>query len=316
MEDSYIDLDADVFADSLEIPMMRDVIEPEADGETGSTEMEATIPEDRVGGDPTAATSALLALRGATGGVGVTSLAIEMAHVMAQSGRGEVCLVDLDFGAGMLAHYLDATVTPTIDDLRAEPHRLDKTFVRSLLFHHDAGFSVFGSPGVAGGNDAVNPSSVLAALDTIASLYPVVILDVPRITRPWTEATLKAADRVCLLSELTIPSLHVTRQRIAELADWGIATTDVALAKYERRSFKASIRQSDAERALGQSVTGVLGLDSHVTTEAMNCGLPSGKVSHDSRYVKDVAALARELSPYFAERRNRTRKSRFWGRAA
>lgn len=318
MEDLQVDTEWDgAFAEDIAIPTMRGGCDDTQRSPVSTSEpARPDLPsgEDDADALAKAPTSSLLAFRGVTGGVGVTSLAIEMAHVMAKSGRGDVCIIDLDFGSGMVSHYLDATVSPSLDDLRTEPHRLDRTFLQSLLFHHEAGFAVFASPGVMGGNDAVNTNSVLAALDTLANIFPVVILDVPRLTRPWTEAALKAADRVCLVSELTIPALHVTRQRIAALNSWGIPKTDVVLSKYERRSFKASIRKGDAERAIGQEVTGLLDLDPHVTVEAMNCGLPAGKVSRDSRYVKDVAALARELSPHFAERRSRERVTKRWGR--
>jgi pilus assembly protein CpaE len=251
--------------------------------------------------------SLCVAFRGVSGGVGVTSLAISTAHIFAQAKRGEVCLVDMDFDLGMCAHYLDLGMSPSISDFQTDPVRVDKNYVRAMLGHHEAGFAVLGSPGAMGGNEQVNPQTVLQVLDVLADMFSVIIMDVPRLTRPWTEAALLAADRVCLVTELNIPALHVTRKRLDDFSAMGVEKTDVILSKYERRSFRASLRQADAERAIGQDVTAMIVSDAHVASEAMNCGVPATQAGGDSRLSKDISALARTLSPHFADRRRRKR---------
>ena len=287
--------------EALAIPDMPD------DGEIVDSAPVTAAPKtdmETSGGRPTCC----LAFRGVTGGVGTTSLAIETAHIMASAKRGDVCLVDLDFALGMCAHYLDIGQVPSIEDLNADPARVDDTYVRAMLAHHEAGFAVLGAPGEMGANERVNPAMILRMLDVLSDMYPVLILDVPRLVRPWTQAALLAADRVCLVTELTIPALHVSRLRLDELGALGVEKADIVLSKYERRSFRASIRRSDAEKALGREVTCVIGIDAHTPTEAINCGEPAGRVSADSRFVKDAGALARILSPHFAERRSRRRR--------
>ena len=254
-------------------------------------------------GEPPAGTC--IAFQGVHGGAGVTSLAVQTAYAFAQAKRGNVCLVDLDFAFGAVAHYLDIGIVPEVADFQVGPSRMDRNYFRALLSDHEAGFSVLGSPAAAGGNDAVDPATVLQMLDLVTEMFPVVVLDVPRLHRPWVEAAMLAVDRACLVTELTIPALHAARLRLDALNARAGHATDVVLSKYERRSFKASIRRPDAERALGQDVTGVIGWDPQSPLEGMNCGEPAGRIHADSRYTKDVGALVRTLSPQLAERRKR-----------
>lgn len=304
------DLSFDYSDDDLAIPHLGRGAMDDPEPET-ATASEATPPETDVpvadpeeGGERP---SVCVAFRGVGGGVGTTSLAITTAHLFAQAKRGEVCLVDLDFALGMCGHYLDMGVTPDVRDFQADPLRVDANFVRAMLGHHEAGFSVLASPGISGGNEIVNPATVLKILDVIADMYPVVVLDVPRLLRPWTEAALMAADRVALVTELNIPALHVTRQRLSELETMGVMQTDVVLSKYERRTFRATLRQTDAERAIGCKAAANITLDAITVSEAMNCGVPTTVAAPDSRYAKDAWALACHLSPHFAERRRKRR---------
>ena len=278
------------------------------------SEARADEPSDDGAGETVTATTPpkklCLAFQGACGGVGTTTLAIETAHIMARSRRGSVCLVDLDFETGALAHYLDATTQPQGDDLMGDPARLDAQYLKARLHAHEAGFSVFAPAPNIDGDMVTDPACVLAALDTLADMFDVLVVDVPRLGRPWTRAALLAADRVCVVTDLSIPALHLTRQRLEAMETIGVETADVILSKYERRSFRASLRINDAERALGRKVLGVVAADAHSATDALNCAVPVSVAARDSRIAKDIGAIARDLSPHYAERRSGPRRRR------
>lgn len=235
-----------------------------------------------------------VAFQGVGGGAGVTSLAVGVSQALAERGGG-VCLVDLDFELGACASYLDVEPGARLEDFRVEPGRVDATFARALLVEHPGGVHVLAVEPEAG---EANPHTVLAVLDALSDLFGTLVLDVPRRGGPWTEAVLRAADRTVLVSELHIPALHRARGRLEALG----AKADVVLNKYERRSFKASLRRADAGKALGRDVLGVVAVDPHTSAECINCGEPVGRLSPDGRLGRDVAALAEALVPAKAKR--------------
>lgn len=247
----------------------------------------------------------IFALVGATGGVGTTCLATQLAHEFAvrnasnQIGRRRpvdptVCLIDLDFESGACAHHLDLLPSLTIEDLCGPADQIDKAFTQALVSTHECGISLLAAPNTAGANARVNPHTVVAMLDAAAELFDTVIIDLPRYQQPWTRAVMRAVDMLGVTCELTIPSLHAARELLTMLSSTKSDNLNahVILNKFEKRSFKNMLRLSDAETALGRSVLTTLCLDPDTTREALNCGEPAGAIRPDSRYVKEVRKLA------------------------
>lgn len=250
----------------------------------------------------------VFALVGATGGVGTTSIATQLAHEFAVSAASAqrskrsptdptVCLIDLDFESGACAHHLDILPSLTLEDLCGSPDQIDRAFTQALVSTHECGVSLLAAPNTIGANACVNPQTVMAMLDAAAELYDKVIIDLPRYYQPWTMSVMRAVDVLGICCELTIPSLHAAQERLARLAALpnNSVNSQVILSKYERRSFKNTLRLSDAETALEQSIFSTLCLDPDTTREALNCGEPAGVIRPESRFVKDVRKLASAL---------------------
>lgn len=247
----------------------------------------------------------VFALVGATGGVGTTSLATQLAHEFALAEASQhiskrrpsdatVCLIDLDFESGACAHHLDLLPSLTMKDLCGPADQIDTAFTQALVSTHECGVSLLAAPNTIGANARVNPQTIIAILDAAADLYDTVIIDLPRYQQPWTLSVMRAVDVLGLTCELTIPSLHAARERLAQIANTanGAVNAQVILSKFERRSFKNTLRLGDAETALGRSILSTLCLDPDTTREALNCGEPAGVIRPDSRFVKDVRKLA------------------------
>ena len=271
---------------------------------SGSSTLENTpAPVAPAPADPDA--PVCLAFQGVGGGAGTTSLAIGVAQSLrTRTGRG-VCLVDLDFELGTCAGYLDVEPGARAEDFAVDPGRVDATFVRALLVEHPGGVSVLAAePGFL----AANPATVLAVLDVLSDMFGVLVLDVPRVWQPWTDAVLRAADHAVLVGELHIPALHRARGQLDALDAAGVKA-GLVLSKYERRSFKASLRRADAEKALARPVLDVVATDPHTAAECVNCGEPVVRLSPEGRLAKDVEALSLALVPARADAKSR-RKAR------
>lgn len=245
----------------------------------------------------------IFAFHGAVGGVGVTSCAIETAHAMLKTQRAagitdpRICLIDLDFENGMIADYLDITPGIRADILTGDPTRIDSAMTSAMITKHASGLRLLSAQSDLAGNSQVKAECVLALMDIAATMYDVIILDVPRLWQPWTHAALAAADRVCILTEMSIPALHRARARTESLEDRTSpnAPFNLIVSKLERRSFRNAITIKDAQNALGRGIAGSICIDLETPRNAMNCGEPAGSLSADSRYVKDITAIANDL---------------------
>lgn len=279
---------------------------PEPDVKNNApTELESNIDQPRQLSSTSG--SQVFAFMGATGGVGTTSLATQLAHEFAVSSeqkiRGlrpvdpRVCLIDLDFETGACAHHLDLLPSLTHVDLSGPATAIDEAFTHALVSTHESGISLLAAPNIIGSNAHVNPRTVLAIIDAATELYDTVILDMPRHRQAWTLPIMQVVDVLGVTCELNIPSLHATREVLSQINQDtnNQVNAEVIIGKYERRSFKNKLKLSDVETALERNVFATICQDPDTIREALNCGEPAGALKSDSRFVKDVRMIAERL---------------------
>jgi len=119
----------------------------------------------------------------AVGGAGVTTLAIQTALLLlnsGQRGRPTTCLVDLDFQHGACAHYLDIEPRLDLKEIEPRPERLDRQLLEIMLSHHATGLEVIAAPNRPAEMRTFDPDMVTRLLDLVSSHFDYVVIDMPR----------------------------------------------------------------------------------------------------------------------------------------
>ena len=147
----------------------------------------------------------------AKGGVGTTSLAVNMAVLLAAQSTRPVGLLDLDVEFGDSAVYLNLHPNQTLADLKAAPG----THVDEALFE---GFvTETGSIRLVVGADLperawlVTLPAIQLAIDRLSATCQYVLIDAPASFSERTLTALDTADLICLVTSASLPSLKATR---------------------------------------------------------------------------------------------------------
>ena len=90
--------------------------------------------------------SAVIAVAGATGGVGATSLAVNLGCILASDSRNTVALVDIDLCLGDADVFLDTIPDYTLVDVAQNVTRLDFTLLKRSLTKHASGLYLLPRP--------------------------------------------------------------------------------------------------------------------------------------------------------------------------
>ena len=90
--------------------------------------------------------SLAVAIVGSRGGVGCTSLAVNLGCNLAQQKNHNVALIDLDLALGDSDVALDLLPDYTLADVAMNIDRLDMTFLRRSLCKHSSGLSLLPHP--------------------------------------------------------------------------------------------------------------------------------------------------------------------------
>ena len=167
-------------------------------------------------GDGVTAQGRVVGFLGARGGVGVTTLAINTAWIMAEKLSRRTSLVDMDIYSGNIALALDIEPTRGLREAFDDPERVDEVFLQNAMAKFGKSLHVLATEEAF--DDAVRMSDekVLMLADTMRANFDMSVLDLPRHFVMREPALFSRFDDLVIVSELTLQSLRDTN-RLAKL---------------------------------------------------------------------------------------------------
>ncbi len=235
----------------------------------------------------------------ASGGVGLTTLAIEAAMQLvrkAHRSSSSVCLVDLDFQHGACADYLDIEPRLDLGEIEPRPERLDAQLLEIMLSHHASGLALVAAPSRPAEMRSFDPDVVTRLLDMVSTRFDHVVIDMPRTWFAWTDSVLFGSNRLFVVTEMTVPGLRHARQLVAAIGERLKDGPEprVIVNRFEQHMFGSGLRRSDIEQTLGPAFAGVIPNNYRCVREAIDRGVPLEAVKAGNNV---SAALRRILLP-------------------
>ena len=142
----------------------------------------------------------------AKGGCGKTTLATNLAAVLAERGDREVCVLDLDLAFGDVAIAMQLYPTHTIADALSLSG-LDEFGLRGLLTVHSPGVAVLAAPMEPGGAENIPATMVTDVISNLRHMFDAVIIDTPAAFSDHVLAAFDLTDLFLLIATLDIPAL-------------------------------------------------------------------------------------------------------------
>ena len=157
----------------------------------------------------------------AKGGVGTTTLAVNVAAAGARDGPSTL-LVDLNLQFGNAAMFLDLQPQYTIADLArlGAPTITDDRFAE-FLTDHESGLQVLAAPSSPEEGALVSVGVIEQAIDVARSQRDAVVIDLPSTLDESTLVAVDAADVVCVVTAPHLAALRATTDLLATLARIG-----------------------------------------------------------------------------------------------
>ncbi len=233
----------------------------------------------------------------AVGGAGVTTLAVQTAMIMLNSGGPRVkpstCLVDLNFQHGAVADYLDLEPRLNLSEIEPRPDRLDRQLLEVMLSYHASGLAVIAAPNQPAEMRSFDPDVVTRLLDLVSSNFNYVVFDMPRTWFSWTDSVLLGSNKLYIVSETTVPSLRHAKQLVVAIKErlGEGPNPQIVVNRFEQRMFSSGLRRGDLEQTLGDAFAGAIPNDYALVREAIDRGVPLDEVKPGNK----VAAQLKKL---------------------
>ncbi|HEX3599647.1 MAG TPA: AAA family ATPase, partial [Lacipirellulaceae bacterium] len=150
----------------------------------------------------------IIAVTGATGGVGSTSLAVNLGCSLAANEQNSVVLLDLDLCLGDADVFLDTIPEYTLSDVAQNISRLDLTLLKRSLTKHDTGLYLLPRPVQLEDARHITADELARVLGLLKASFTHVIIDTSKSFNELDMHALTEAETVLLVTQLDLPCLR------------------------------------------------------------------------------------------------------------
>ena len=232
----------------------------------------------------------------AVGGAGVTTLAVQTAMLLLNSGaRGKpsTCLVDLDFQHGSVSDYLDLEPRLNLAEIEPRPDRLDRQLLEVMLSYHASGLAVIAAPNRPAEMRSFDPDVVTRLLDLVSTNFDYVVFDMPRTWFSWTDSVLLGSNKLFIVSEATVPGLRHGKQLVAAIRErlGDGPKPQVIINRFHQRMFSSGLALKDVEQSLGDAFCSIIPNDYNLVREAIDRGVPLDDVKPGNKITAQIRKL-------------------------
>jgi pilus assembly protein CpaE len=230
---------------------------------------------------------------GSKGGVGTTTVAVNLATSLAQSeGSFLVALIDMNFLFGEISIFLDIESSLSWGEIAKNISRLDSTFLMSILSKHSSGVYVLTSPTGLDGVNVVTPEIIEKILSEMQEVFDFILIDAGQSIDETSLKIVKISDIVLLVVALSLPSLTNIKRLLwtfKKLEYPPIENIRVIINRYHKNS---EISLKETEKSINKKIFWLVFNDYLTTMSAINRGRTLSSVAPGTEISKNFIALA------------------------
>lgn len=256
------------------------------------------------GADPVGRTIAVV---GAKGGVGASTLAHNLAWSIARNLTTQTVLVDLDVAFGTAGLDFNQDPPQGIAEAIFAPDRLDANLVDRLLSRCSDHLSLLAAPAVLDRTVDLTETALDGLVDILRTSVPTIVLDLPHVWTAWARRLLIGSDEILIVATPDLASLRNTknlfdllRQSRPNDAQPKLVLNQTGVPK------RPEIAPGEFAKALGAEFAATLGYDAALFGAAANNGQMIAEVQPSSKYAEIFAGLAASVTGRPEPKRPRT----------
>lgn len=227
------------------------------------------------------------------GGVGKTTLAVNLGLVLSHSGR-TVCVVDLDLTFGDVAITLQMVPEHTIAEAAGTEQTLDFTMLQKLLTTRGHTLSILAAPTHPEARDALAPALVRRVIATLRHHFDFVIIDTPPGFDEHTLQAFDETDECILIATLDVPTIKNMKMALETFDVLDMVPSNRHLV-LNRADDEVGLTSTDVEGILRMPVACALPNSLAVATST-NQGEPIVIARPDHPVSRAIVALAQRVA--------------------
>jgi pilus assembly protein CpaE len=248
-----------------------------------------TSPEEQVG--------RIITVFSPKGGVGVTTLSINLATSIYESTMKPTILMDLDLNAGDVTTFLNMKTSYTISDVTTNISRLDKSFLQGVIQKHASGISVLAEPKKVEEGISISGGEIKKVLSLLKTMYNYIIIDTETLLDRIMTA-IEMSDMVLVVFVMSLPSITNIQRYLKFFDKRGLGRDKIKLIA-NRYLKKGDIKIEDAEKALNHPIHWNILNEYDIAMNCLNRGVPLSIGAPKSELNHNIKELAKSITRYY-----------------
>jgi len=238
----------------------------------------------------------IITVVGSKGGVGATTLAVNLAVGLTKRKPQSVALMDLNSVFGDIPVFMALKSSHHLGEIASNIDRLDPAFLTDHMSKHSTGVHVLPSQSYLNGNRPITPEGIDALIDLMQRMYDVIVIDSGQSLSQANLRAIEASDHVLLVSLLSLPCLSNANKIIHSFRNVGFTGEERVKVVVNRYMKSSSLTLEDAERSAGLKVFWTIPNDYQTTMSAINSGRTLSQIASKAAVTKCIEDLAERLA--------------------
>jgi pilus assembly protein CpaE len=239
----------------------------------------------------------IITVTGAAGGVGSTTIAVNLAGTLAAAANQETILVDLDLFFGAVDACLDIIPDHTLAHVTQNFERLDITLLKRSIPRHSSGLYVLPHPVTMQEAAAIDPDTLRRLFGMLRASFDTVVIDTSKGLQSSDFTAFELSDVIIVVIQLELLCLRNTARLISLFREFDGLAERVKLIANRSRSTGSEISQKKAEETLKMPISWEIPNAFRIFQEARIKGVPVCDCARSSRPHQAFLEIARALRP-------------------
>ncbi len=236
-----------------------------------------------------------VAVVGARGGVGTSTIATSLGWLMADRLERSTAILDLDVHFGTAALSLDLEPGRGLVDAIDNPSRIDGLFLERAMVKASERLSILSAEAPISAPIMTDGLAFAQLQDEMRLNFETTIVDLPRGMMIQQPVLVSSAQTIILVTEFTLAAARDTIRLLAWLKTHAPQSTVLTVANRVQPAAQSEIAHSDFEGSIERPVDFAIPYDPKLVVQAAKLGKPIAELGRTSRTIVPLLELSQRI---------------------